>query len=297
VAGAPGEVEQPRLKVAALPSAEVAALQLAIDEGYMRKAGIPDVEVVPVGSDQEATDGLVGGSFDVAFSSYIPFIRAHATKTADLRIVSDNSSATPRTAVLAAPSGSGVQQLKDLEGKRIAVPEAGTLAELMVKSTLTDRSVDVSRIRWVPVASPDMAAALVRGQADAAMMVEPYITDAARLGIVPMADLATGPLQDLPSTGFAMMAKFAAAKPKTVAAFQRAMVAAARQANEDRRPVQLLVSQLTQVSADVATMMAMPRFGATLSARRVQRVSDLMLRYGLLQQPFDVAPMLLPSAQ
>lgn len=129
-----------------------------------------------------------------------------------------------KTAVIMTGSHSQLSSIKDLAGKTVAVTARGTLADLMVKSAFATNGGDPSTLERAEMPFTDMTAALGRGQVDAATMVEPFVTAAQKsTGATILADLATGPLNDLPFTAYAGTAKFVDANPKTVQAFQKAM--------------------------------------------------------------------------
>jgi NitT/TauT family transport system substrate-binding protein len=109
----------------------------------------------------------------------------------------------PRIKVAVLPTVETVllQTATDVAGKKVAVTAKGTLADLMVKSAMATQNVDHTKIQFVEMPFPDMPTALDRGLVDAAMLVEPFVTAAERaVGAIPLLDLATGPLNDLPFT-------------------------------------------------------------------------------------------------
>jgi NitT/TauT family transport system substrate-binding protein len=287
-----GPLEKPRIKVAVLPTVETAPLQLAIKNGYFRDEGL-DVHVDIAGSGQKTVEGMVNGEYDIVYSTYPPLIQAHAKSIADVKIVAGNSYAAPRTAMLMKAKNSTLQTAADVAGKKVAVTAKGTLADLMVKSAVDTQNVDYTKIQFVEMPFPDMPTALDRGQVDAAMMVEPFVTAAERaVGAIPLLDLATGPLNDLPFTGFGATAKFVNDHPKTVAAFQRGLGRAADE-SLDRTKVEPLLPQFAKIDRDVAALTRLPVFRATLDPIPIQRVSKLMAKFGVLSKEIDVSPLLL----
>ncbi|TCO47372.1 ABC transporter substrate-binding protein [Actinocrispum wychmicini] len=290
--GSSGQVEQTTITVAVLTTVETAPLQLAVRNGYFRDQGL-DVKVAVAASGQATVTGMINGEYDVGYSSYPPIIAAQAKKAADLRLVADNSFAAPNTAVVVKPAQSPLSSIKDLAGKTVAVTARGTLSDLMVKSTFATNGGDPNTLKWVEMPFGDMTAALQRGQVDAAMMVEPFATFAHRTtGATVIADLATGPLKDLPFTAYAATAKFVADHPKTIAAFQKAMRRAASEA-ADRSKIEPLLPEYAKVDKETAAQTNLPGFRSALDAGRVQSVADLMTRFGVLPGPFDVRPMVL----
>lgn len=287
-----GALETGRITVAVLPTVEIAPLMLAIEEGWFADAGL-DVQVEIAGSGPTTIAGVIGGDYDIAYSSFVPFIAAQAKQVADLRIVTDNSYAAPNTAMVVTPPDSTLTSVLQLEGKRIAVPGPNTSADLMVKSAMDVNNLDHTTVAWIPLPFPDMAAALQRGDIDAAMMVEPFITTAAMsIGAVALLDLSSGPTSELPFTGYGATAEFVREHPNTIAVFQQVMRRAAEAAH-GRARVEALLPKIVTIDQATARLVNLPGFRSTLDAERIQRVADLMLEFGVLDAHLDVAPMLL----
>ena len=161
---------------------------------------------------------------------------------------------------------------------------------------LKDHGVDTSKFQWVPMTLPNMAAGLKNGDIDAAYNPEPYLTQASKtVGATPVVDIGTGATQDFPLVGFGALGQFVDKNPKTLAAFQRALSKAVRE-SADRAMVEQLVVKYAMVDAETAALLTLPTFGATLDARRLQRVPDLLLQTGVITAKLDAAPMLAPQA-
>jgi NitT/TauT family transport system substrate-binding protein len=153
--------------------------------------------------------------------------------------------------------------------------------------------VDHSGVRWIEIPFPDTAAALSRGDVDAAFLTEPFATQAAKtVGAVTVVDTATGPTKDLPTAGYAALAGFAKANPKTVAAFQQAMRRATAEA-ADRSLVEPLIVEFAKVDPAVAASTNMLTLRSAIDAAQLQRVPDLLVEYGIIKQPVDVRSMML----
>ncbi|ALG11817.1 hypothetical protein AOZ06_37490 [Kibdelosporangium phytohabitans] len=289
--GSPGPLERSRINVAILPTVEIAPLELAVRNGYFSSEGL-EVKVSIAGSGQQTVEGMVNGQYDIVYSSYPPLLLAQSKGIADVRIISGNSAAAPGTAMLVRGKSSPLRTAADVSGKKVAVTAKGTLAELMVRSTLASQHARPETVTFVEMPFPDMPTALDRGTVDAAMMVEPFVTVAERsVGAVPLLDLATGPLADLPFTGFGATSEFVSANPKTVAAFQRGISRAAGQ-SADRARIEPLLTEVAKIDREVAARTKLPLLRTDLDPAAIQRVSRLMTDFGLLKQELDVKPML-----
>jgi NitT/TauT family transport system substrate-binding protein len=149
-------------------------------------------------------------------------------------------------------------------------------------ASLETAGVDAKTATFVEVPFQEMSAALARGDVDAAFMVEPYITQSERqAGAIPTVDAASGPTDGIPIAAWATTSKFARENPRTTAAFQRA-IQKGQQDTIDRGVVEQVVTTFVKVDPQTAVLMNLGTWPTTLSATRMQRVIDLMKKYGLL---------------
>ncbi|WP_158882446.1 ABC transporter substrate-binding protein [Amycolatopsis anabasis] len=289
--GGTGAVEQPKVKVSIMPTIDLAPFHLAVQNGYFKQEGL-DLEVVNAPSGQASLSKLIGGEVDIAYGSYTPFFIAKSKGAADIKFVADASSAAPKSTMIVAMPNSQVKSVADMAGKKVAITEQNTICDTLTKSVMKTNGVDFSKVQWVSLKFPDMAAALQRGDVDAAFMTEPFITSAAKtVGAVPVFDTATGPTQDFPTAGYGALGKFTDQNPKTVAAFQRALKKATAE-SADRSKIEPLMVQFAKVDKDTAALTTLLTFQSALDPRRLQRVPDLLLEFGTINQKIDVGPMI-----
>jgi NitT/TauT family transport system substrate-binding protein len=291
-----GGLEKSKIKVAILTTVDTAPLWLAQDAGYFKAEGL-DVEAVVAPSGQAAMTKAVSGEADIAISSYMPFFVAKSTGAADIQLVADATSVAPKSVAIVTVPNSPVKTVNDLQGKRIAMTARNTASDLLAKSLMKDHGVDISKVNWVPIPFPNVAAALQQGQVDAALLPEPFLTQSAKTaGAIPVIDVNTGATQDFPLSGYGATRKWVQQNPKTLAAFQRALQKATSETNKDRSKIEPLLVKYAKIDEDAAKLLSLPSFGAKLDARRLQRVPDLMLQMGAITSPVDAAQMIAPQA-
>jgi NitT/TauT family transport system substrate-binding protein len=166
----------------------------------------------------------------------------------------------------------------------------------MTKAVMKANGLDYAKVQWVPIPFPEMAAALSRGDVDAAYLPEPFITQAAKsTGAAQVIDVATGPTEDFPIAGYGALGKFVNENPKTVAAFQRALKKATDEASADRSKIQPLIVEFARVDRDTAALLTLPNYHSSLDARRIQRVPDQLQEFGIIPQRIDASTMLSPQ--
>jgi len=265
--------------------------------GYFKAEGL-DVKTTLAENPARSRDKVVSGEADLAELTYPTFFLA-VNGGEELQIVADGTAASPNSNQLITVPTSPVKTVNDLAGKRIAITSSNSTSELLTRSVMKDHGVDASKVHWVPLSLPNMAAALAQNQVDAAYQPEPYIHAAARTaGAIPVIDVA-GPntsTPDFPVLGYVAKKTWTEQYPKAMAAFQRAMLKASRDAQADRSKWEPLVIENTKaVEADVM-LMTPPSFGSIADPRRIQRVPDLMAQFGALPGHIDVSKLIVKQA-
>lgn len=286
-----GQVEKSTIRVGALPITDHAPLYLAQEAGYFKREGL-NVEIVNASDGTAALNSMIGGDYDITYSSYVPFFQAQAKGIASLKIVADCASAAPKTNMIMTYPGSSVKNPSDLEDATLGISAAGTISELLVKVALRAHGVDSDQPDYTPISFPNMPAALQQQRVDAAMLTEPFVTLAARSsGAVPILDVSTGPAEDLPLSGYGATEQFVTENPKTVAAFQRAMETATAEA-QDRSKIEPLLPKFAKVDPETASIVGLLNMHSRADATRLQRVPRLMKEFGFTDKDVDVKAMI-----
>jgi NitT/TauT family transport system substrate-binding protein len=290
--GSTGKPEQSRITVGTLPIVDSAALYIAMKKGYFAAEGL-QVDLRTLNSGAAAVPALANNELQFSFGNYVSFFAAKASGALDAKLVADGYQARPGMFLIMVNGNSPIKQATDLAGKKIAVNARANVAELTVSSALQTAGVDPKSVAFTPLAFGDMASALARKTVDAALLVEPYITQAEKdFGDVPLVDAASGPTADLPIAGWVTSAKFAADKPNTVRAFQRAILKGQADA-ADRVEVEQALTEFVKVDSVTASLMHLGAWPTTLEPTRIQRVVDLMTGAGQLSAPIDPRSMII----
>nr|CTQ90019.1 putative extracellular solute-binding protein [Kibdelosporangium sp. MJ126-NF4] len=293
------KVEKPKIRLGLLPVVDVASVHLAIQEGYFKQEGL-DVDLVTIQSSATAIPDLISskGTYDIVFGNYVSFFNSQAKGVAEqvegLKFVADGYVAKPNTWMVLAGANSPAKKITDLPGKRIAVTARHSLAEVSIRSVLKVSGVDAGQVTFLEMPYTDMGAALAANRVDAALLAEPFITQAGKEhGAVKLFDAAEGPTSELPIAGYGTTGKFARENPKTIAAFQRAFAKGQEAAGADRAKIEKLLPVYAKIDKDTAALVNLGGFPSRLEATRLQRIPDLMLEFGMLQKRVDASTMIL----
>ncbi|WP_116951812.1 ABC transporter substrate-binding protein [Jiangella endophytica] len=281
-----------QVTVGILPTVDLAPLQYAIDEGLFEEHGLEVTTRVTSGG-AEAIPALMAGDVDFIFTSYIPVLLARQADL-DVVIASGSHSNTPGEA---SPSGvwvsgdSPAQSLADLEGATIAVNSLGSVAELLVVAAMDSIGVGRDDFDLLEIPFPDVPAALDQGRVDATWVAEPSRStiiknlSARFVGSPddPAVLSAAAELQDVPMAGYAARGSEDAG---LLEAFHSAMDEALGVLADDPGIARELAPEYTEIDAELLPDLAVSTFGP-VEAADLERLQDLMVTYGLLDEPLE----------
>ncbi|MDT7798850.1 MAG: NitT/TauT family transport system substrate-binding protein [Actinomycetota bacterium] len=286
---APPPLERTTLRVGVGNAIDTAPLRIAIGAGKFGPAGLK-VQLVELG----AGDGLAklaSGDLDVTFASDIAMFRA-AAGGQPLQLQGEAYTSGPNTMALVTLPGSDYTVPTAKKAPEIAVTMLDDIGALAARSVLGTAGVDVAKIKFKQVPFDQMPQALQAGDADAALMAEPYITRAEKdLGAHILADGARGATLDFPLSGYAAAKPFAEANPRTLAAFRTAL-GAAQQSATDPAIVRDSLPKFSDIDTTTAALISLGSYPASLNGIRLQRVADLMHNSGQLANRLDVQSLL-----
>lgn len=290
-----GPLEKTTLKVGVMIGIDCAGPQLALLNNAFKDEGLT-IEPETVQSGALAIPALAGGELDITFGNWVSFIKAQG-KVGELRFISESYLSTPNSnfAVIAG-ANSGINGPKDLVGKKVAVNALGNINELLLRAVLEANDVAFDTVTLVEMPFQNMGPAMQNGQVDAAATIDPFVTNAQRTTGAHIAfDLTgSGPTENFPLSGFAVMKEFAEKNPNTVAAFQRALLKG-QQAAADRSNIEKALPKFAKMDADTAAVVRIGQFPTTIDPKRLQRVADLLLSYKMIPQEVNIEPLVIPT--
>jgi NitT/TauT family transport system substrate-binding protein len=193
---APAAPPQPSVavKVATQRLASDAALYVAQERGYFAEQGLA-VELEEIVTGQGSIPPLAAGQLDVGVGSVSAGLFNAIARGIDIKLVATKGSVGPdaqspfpgtQALVLAADlaASGAVQDLRDLRGRSVALPERGAGLEAMLDKALQPLGLSTAELDAKLMPYPDMLAALANRSVDAAMELEPFTTQGAGRGIL-----------------------------------------------------------------------------------------------------------------
>ena len=277
--------EDPDITVAAIPSADLAGLYVALDEGLFARQGL-HVTIKKIASTKAVIADQLDGQVDIGAGAYVGYIAAQATEGARFRILAEASTLRPHTRVLLTTAGSRITSVAGLDGKTIAVNGTNSIGTLLISALLAENGIPPVKVHFVTEKQgfPVMGGQLQQGQWDAAFQAEPYATEAEEdYGQDELADLDQGATVNFPIDGYVATRAWARAHPKTAAAFVRAVQAGQAIAQNQPSAARTAMAKTDHLSRAVTAVMALPGFPTgPVNVTRMQRTADAMLQFGIL---------------
>lgn len=281
-------LEKTELKIGTLPIVDDAPFYLAQRDGLFAKQGLT-VRPVTLANGAEGLVRLQSGNVDLAWTSYPTTIVAAESGVAKPRIVVNGYTTTEHLfPVLVLPS-SPIRTKADLAGKKISVNSQKGLGPLLLSTAgISPKSVKMTEIPF-----PNMPAALQSHAVDAIWVTEPFATQTVeKTHAREIADTSSGAAADLPIAGFTAAARTVARYPKAIAAFRRAMAQAQRIAQDRKQVEKILPTYVKGLTPQTASRIVIGHFPTSTDPAELQRVPDLMQKYGLIQRHLDISTLL-----
>ena len=172
-----------------------------------------------------ALAGLVGGSFEVAYSNLVPVLQAYQHGVA-FQIVAPSTmfrSDQLQNAMLVAKD-SPLRGARDLNGKTIGTQSLQDLNSVAMRAWIDKNGGDSTTVHFLEVPSSAAVTALTQHRVDAMALSEPLLSEALARGNVRVFAKPQGAIANrFQAQGFIAMSDYVAQHPDVMARFVKAM--------------------------------------------------------------------------
>ncbi|MFG1944242.1 ABC transporter substrate-binding protein [Nonomuraea sp. NPDC048826] len=274
-------LELPVIKVGLLPTVETASVFVAIAEGYFQEEGLT-VEPMVITGGAAALPPTQNGRLDLTYTDYLTLFQANE-RGKDFKIVASLYLAVPGDVAVVVNPRSKIRTVRDLKGKVITTPNLRTFDHLTLTAALKRAGLKPRDVLIAEKPYPEMVHVLHKGQADAAVLPEPYLSVGRQSGRVRiLADAIPKEFAALHTAGLATTHEWARENPRTLAAFKRALAKAKRLIASDPGQVRKVVPTYTKISAKTTDTLTFGSYPAEIDPNELQRVADLGEAFGWL---------------
>ncbi|WP_414469048.1 ABC transporter substrate-binding protein [Methanobacterium sp. ACI-7] len=150
-----------------LPSDHHAALFVANFQGMYEKEDIR-VQLVPFRAGPEIIKALEEGEIDVGYCGISPVITAIDNGKPIKIVAAVNQEGSGIVA------NSNIKTINDLKSKRVAIPQKGSVQDILLKDTLKSNNISLSDVQIIESEVPYMPKSLLFNKFDAFVAWEPY---------------------------------------------------------------------------------------------------------------------------
>jgi NitT/TauT family transport system substrate-binding protein len=271
---------------------DVAPIYLGKEKGFFSNRNI-NLTLTTAQGGAVIIPQVIARQFDFGFSNVVSLLLAQSRQL-PVKVVSNGNNSTGSTTndfgglFVKDPAIAGA---KDLEGKKVATNTLNNIVDTTTKEIVRKAGGDPSKVSFVELAFPDMAAALDTGKVDAIFVVEPFLAAAKAKGwkqIGTYADVDPKLCVALYFTSLAL----ATSNPDLVKRFGEAMKESLAYADAHPDEVRAVLSTYTQITADAAKGLTLPKWPAEIDTASITKLSDLSIQYGLMTTKPDLTKLL-----
>jgi NitT/TauT family transport system substrate-binding protein len=221
--------------------------ETAVRQKLFEKEGI-QAELTIYRSGAETFEGMAAGAADIILDP--PSLVSAGRKKGVMSRIVANASMGNFGWQLMVPTKSTID-VKDLNGKKVAITAAGSGSDLLALWTIQDKKIDFTR---VPVGGGGLVPNLLAGNVEAAVVYSPLSFQISKSGEArTILDYATAVPPNL-TTGWIVLDKFADAKPQMVQKAVNALYGAVAFMRANRDVTVKLIAELYEMPPEIASL-------------------------------------------
>jgi NitT/TauT family transport system substrate-binding protein len=175
--GSEKESENLSVRVAFFPNITHSQALIGKAEGQFQKAlgDKANIEWMQFNAGASELEALLAGAIDIGYIGPGPAINGYAKSKGDIQII---AGATDAGAILVSRKDLNIKEVKELDGKKVAVPQFGNTQDLSLRYLLQQNGLKETTkggsVEIVQAENPDIKTLLDRGDIDAALVPEPW---------------------------------------------------------------------------------------------------------------------------
>ncbi|GAA0564124.1 hypothetical protein GCM10010172_54430 [Paractinoplanes ferrugineus] len=280
-----------KVKVGVIPIVDVAPIYLGKAKGFFTKQNV-DLSLEQAQGGAAIVPAVVSGQYQFGFSNVVSLMIGQS-KNVPIKAVANGNNATADAAkdfsgLLV--KDSAITRPKDLEGKTVASNTLKNIVDTSVKDLVRKDGGDPSKVKFVEIAFPDMAAALDANRVQAIFVVEPFLTSAKAKGWKQIGSFAAVS-PSLQVAAYFTSQQLLGEKADLVKRFSAAMKESLAYADAHPDEVRQIVTTYTTIKAEAAAAMTLPKFAPDMDKTSLDTMSNLLVQEGLLAAPADTAKL------
>lgn len=165
------------IKVGYFPNVTHAQALVGFNDGSFKKALGDNITIKEqtFNAGPAEIEALLAGEVDLGYIGPVPAINGFVKSKGEIKIIAGASNGG---AILVARKGSNIKSVKDLAGKKVAIPQLGNTQDISLRNLLaTDKLQDAAKggtVTVIPAENADILTLISKGDIDAALVPEPW---------------------------------------------------------------------------------------------------------------------------
>ena len=284
--------DAPVLRVSSTANDSYGEAMYAVDQGFFKKAGL-NVDLQTLSSGAAIVAAVAASAVDIGITNPVPLIAAISHGIPFLYLCSGGL-INQAEAGLCVASNSTIRTGKDFEGKIVASPSISDINTVAMKAWVDQQGGDSSKVQFVEMPFPAMAAALRRGVIDVAPIAEPAMSVAKKDGglrfLQPPVYVAFG--NNFMIGGWFAKSDWIQSNRDTARRFVSVIYDTARWANAHPLESSAILAKYAKLDPDVVKDMNRAPYGTSLVPSMIQPVLDLSYKYKVIDRPYSATSII-----
>jgi NitT/TauT family transport system substrate-binding protein len=284
------------VKAAGVPEDSATPVLWAEQSGIFAKHGI-DVQLDAQRSGSAIASGVAGGAYNIAKSSLVPLIIAHAKGVPFVLVAPGGLTSTAHEVVdFVVKADSTLRPGADLNGKTIAVSSLNDLYTVSIRAWVDANGGNSSSLKFIEMPIAAVAAAIDGGRVAGGGLIDPILQaalDAKRVRSIGHPFDAIAP--EFLYTAWFTTRSYASSNTAAVRAFASAVGEASIYCNQHPAATVDLLSKFTGVAPNEIARFHRVSLGTSLDPKLIQPLIDACAKYKVIEAPFNAADMIAPQ--
>ena len=265
--------------------------------GFFKKAGF-DAVVATFTSGNNIAAALLGGALDVGGIDLVSMASAHS-RGLPLILLAPGALfvKSSQTSVLMVRTASPIKTAKDLNGKTIGTNGIKNIVQVMCEAWIENNGGDPKSVKFVEIPVFSMANAIVERRIDAAILAEPFVSNALAEGKLRGISLAEKNVAPEFLTGaFATTIDWSQKHPDLAKKVVVAIYETAKWANANRPQSAMILTKISKLSPETANHMGRAVYGEKFDVALIQPIIDACAKFDVIPKTFPAAEIISPLA-
>jgi NitT/TauT family transport system substrate-binding protein len=289
-----GAQEMREVTVGLLPIMPTAALYAGIEEGFFEERGL-DLTVETGQGGAALLPAVMSGEMQFATSNPVSLLQARG-EGLDVRVIAHWTSALSEGETdvngVVATADSGIESAADLAGRTVAVNTLNGMGGLTIREAVRQDGGDPDAVEFTELPFPDMPAALEQGNVDAVWVPEPFLTMLQGAGNVVVSYSSMESVTGHPTQYFFTSGQLVESEPELVEDMTAALEETLEFAEQNPDAVKAATAEFLELPPELLEQVQLEEFGTDLRREQLERMGELMVDDGLLEEDADVEGLL-----